>query len=135
VPPEQRGESDPIRLYTRFGAATNRGSRFAKVVRTEEKGSDVNIAAHLVNDAHKRAFDVAVLVTNDSDHLEPIRLVRRELSLPVGILNPHGQTPSQALLREVSFMKQSRQGVLGASQFPEVMQDSKGRFHKPDAWH
>ena len=78
------------------------GPRFAKVVRTEEKGSDVNIAAHLVNDAYKGAFDVAVLVTNESDLLEPIRLVRRELSLQVGILNPHEQTPSQVLLRHAS---------------------------------
>jgi hypothetical protein len=48
------------------------GPRFAKVVRTEEKGSDVNIAAHLVNDAYKAAFDVAVLVTNDSAYWSPL---------------------------------------------------------------
>ena len=110
------------------------GPRFAKVVRTEEKGSDVNIAAHLLNDAYKGAFDVAVLVTNDSDLLEPIRLVRREFVLQVGILNPHEQTPSQVLLRHASFMKQIRHGVLAASQFPAVLRDSKGTFHKPEAW-
>lgn len=110
------------------------GPRFAKVVRTEEKGSDVNIAAHLVNDAYKGAFDVAVLVTNDSDLLEPIRLIRRELNLQVGILNPHEQTPSQVLLRHASFMKQIRHGVLAASQFPDVLRDAKGTFHKPKAW-
>jgi len=95
----------------------------------------VSLAARLVNDAHKRAFDVAVHATNDSDLLEPIRPVRRELSLPVGIRNPHEQAPGQALLGEASFVKQIRHGVLGASQFPEVMQDSKGKFHKPGAWH
>jgi len=110
------------------------GTRFAKVVRTEEKGSDVNIAAHLVDDAHRGSFEVAVLVTNDSDLIAPIRLVRRELGLPVGILNPHEQTPSVVLLREASFMKQIRHGALAASQFPDVIQDSKGKFHKPDAW-
>ena len=95
----------------------------------------MSLAARLVNDAHKRAFDVAVHATNDSDLLEPIRPVRRELSLPVGIRNPHEQAPGQALLGEASFVKQIRHGVLGASQFPEVMQDSKGKFHKPGAWH
>jgi uncharacterized LabA/DUF88 family protein len=110
------------------------GPRFAKVVKTEEKGSDVNIAAHLVNDAYKRLFDLAVLVTNDSDLIEPIRIVRRELSLEVGILNPHEQTPSQMLLRHATFMKQIRHGVLAASQFPPTLKDGKGSFHKPRAW-
>jgi uncharacterized LabA/DUF88 family protein len=75
------------------------GSRFARVTRTEEKGSDVNIATHLVHDAYQRNFEVAVLVTNDSDLLEPIRIVRHELCLPVGILNPHRHTPSHVLTR------------------------------------
>ena len=30
------------------------GSRFVKVIKTEEKGSDVNIATHLVSDAYER---------------------------------------------------------------------------------
>ena len=110
------------------------GPRFARVVKTEEKGSDVNIAAHLVNDAHKRTFQVAVLVTNDSDLVEAIRIVREELLLPVGILNPHEQTPSQTLLKHASFVKQIRSGALRASQFPPVLRDGKGEFHKPEAW-
>lgn len=42
----------------------------------EEKESDVNIAMHLINDAHLNAFDEAFLVTNDSDLLGPVRLIR-----------------------------------------------------------
>jgi hypothetical protein len=110
------------------------GPRFAKVIKTEEKGSDVNIAAQLINDAFKGLFDLAVLVTNDSDLTEPIRIVRRELNLQVGILNPHEQTPSQMLLKHASFMKQIRHGVLAASQFPVVLTDANGIFHKPRAW-
>jgi len=110
------------------------GPRFAKVIKTEEKGSDVNIAAQLINDAFKGFFDLAVLVTNDSDLTEPIRIVRRELNLQVGILNPHEQTPSQMLLKHASFMKQIRHGVIAASQFPEVLKDPNGTFHKPRAW-
>ena len=34
------------------------------VDKTKEKGSDVNLAAHLVRDAFQRAFEVAVLITN-----------------------------------------------------------------------
>lgn len=42
----------------------------------EEKESDVNIAMHLINDAHLGLFDQAFLVTNDSDLLGPVRLLR-----------------------------------------------------------
>jgi hypothetical protein len=36
-----------------------------------------------------KKFEVAVLITNDSDLAEPVRIVAQELGLPVGILNPH----------------------------------------------
>jgi len=110
------------------------GPKFAKVIKTEEKGSDVNIAAHLINDGYQKAYDVAVVVTNDSDLLEPIRIVRTELNLPAGILNPHELTPSRVLLKHASFIRQIRKGVLAASQFPETLTDAKGTFHKPHVW-
>src|SRR5580704_1308896 len=31
--------------------------RMVKVLKTDEKGSDVNLATHLINDAHKNEFD------------------------------------------------------------------------------
>jgi len=37
------------------------------VIKTEEKGSDVNIASHILTDAFDDQYDVAVLVSNDSD--------------------------------------------------------------------
>jgi hypothetical protein len=110
------------------------GPRFARVTRTEEKGSDVNIAAHLVYDAYQHDFAAAVLVTNDSDLLEPIRIVRHELRLDVGILNPHRHTPSRVLTRHASFIKQIREGSLKSSQFPQTLQDAHGEFHKPRGW-
>jgi hypothetical protein len=110
------------------------GPRFARVTRTEEKGSDVNIAAHLIFDAHQHDFTAAVLVTNDSDLLEPIRIVRHELRLDVGILNPHRHTPSRVLTKHASFIKQIREGSLKSSQFPQTLQDAHGEFHKPPGW-
>ena len=93
----------------------------------------VNVAAHLINDGYKRKYDVAVLVTNDSDLLEPIRIVRQELNLPVGLLNPHKRS-SRVLVQYASFIKKIRKGVLVASQFPNTLQDKNGIFHKPSVW-
>lgn len=59
-----------------------------QVIKTEEKGSGVNLATHLVGDGFRNEYELAVLVTNDSDLLEPIRIVRHELGLKVGITNP-----------------------------------------------
>ncbi len=103
------------------------------VEKTEEKGSDVNLAAHLLRDAYTKRFDVAVLVTNDSDLAEPVRIVRQELILPVGILNPH-RYHSKALQPLATFLKRIRQADLIASQFPPTMHDSKGTFTKPTSW-
>ena len=64
------------------------GRGFERVVKTEEKGSDVNMATHLLRDAYQGQFEVGVLVTNDSDLAEPVRIVSHELGLKVGVLTP-----------------------------------------------
>jgi hypothetical protein len=45
--------------------------RTAKIIKTEEKGSDVNLAVHLLNDACLDRYDCAVVISNDSDRLHP----------------------------------------------------------------
>ena len=61
-----------------------------RVEKAGEKGSDVNLACHLVRDALTNAFDVAVVLTNDTDLIEPIRIVRAEAGKIVGLLTPIG---------------------------------------------
>lgn len=115
-------------------AGTELGKKkFARVMKTEEKGSDVNLATHLVHDGHTGRYELAVLVTNDTDLVEPIRIVRQELNLEVGILNPHAK-PAVALRKTATFIKPIRKGVLAASQFPNDLVDTKGGFHKPASW-
>ncbi len=50
-----------------LAASTPGNPQFAKVVRTEEKGSNVNLATHLLYDGVQGLYDVAVVVSNDSD--------------------------------------------------------------------
>ena len=108
--------------------------QYIRVIKTEEKGSDVNIAAHLINDGHKGRFQVAILLSNDSDLVEPVKLVRSELKLPVGVLNPRPTSPSHELRKYATFVKPIRKGVLAASQFPLTLTDKTGVFHKPSIW-
>lgn len=107
--------------------------QYVKVIKTEEKGSDVNLATHLLHDAHMGRFDVGVVMSNDSDLLEPIKIVREQLGKKIGILNPH-KNPSRALLPHIDFIKPIRPGALGASQFPATLTDAIGTFTKPAVW-
>jgi hypothetical protein len=66
-----------------------------------------------MHDAHMGRFDVAVVVSNDSDLLEPIKIVRGQLGKKVGVLNPHPK-PSRALLPHIDFIKQIGLNLYGA---------------------
>lgn len=115
-----------------------RRQRYADVWITEEKGSDVNLASHLLVDGFRARYDLAVVISNDSDLKEPVRFVREELDAPVGILNPH-KNRSWALspknLARGSFYKPIREKVLAVSQLPDVLSDANGEFRRPPRWH
>jgi uncharacterized LabA/DUF88 family protein len=59
------------------------------VIKTKEKGSDVNLATFLLLDAFRHESDIAVIVSNDSDLEQPIRALIEELNVRVGLVNPH----------------------------------------------
>jgi len=107
---------------------------YAEVIKTEEKGSDVNIATHLLYDGVKNEYGAAIVVSNDSDLVEPIKIVRNDLHKAVIVLNPSLVSPSQELARYANFVKPVRQGLLAASQFPDTLQDQYGSFSKPANW-
>ena len=109
------------------------GGGYAQVIKTEEKGSDVNLATQLLVDAYHDDYEIAVIVSNDSDLLMPIQVVTDEFNKPAGLLNPQ-KYPSHALLPHVAFIKQIRPGVLAKSQFPPMLQDLRGSFSKPASW-
>ena len=107
--------------------------KFVRVIRTEEKGSDVNLASHLLMDAYRKNFDVAVVISNDSDLFTPIQMVQHQMKLPVGIISPT-QKPGKKLSQIASFIKVIREGSLQTSQFPVTLTDKKGKIHKPSNW-
>lgn len=58
----------------------------ASVARREEKGSDVNVASHLLIDVLTGAVGAAIVISNDSDLAFPISFARDRV--PVGLINP-----------------------------------------------
>jgi hypothetical protein len=111
--------------------------QYVNVWITEEKGSDVNLASHLLIDGKDARYDLAVVISNDSDLKFPVEYVRYTLKAPVGVLNPHRKR-SYALspkdLPAGSFYKPIRRAVLRASQFSDMVPDASGNLSKPVAW-
>jgi hypothetical protein len=108
------------------------GTRFVQVIKTEEKGSDVNLATHLLVDAFDNDFDAAVIVSDDSDLVEPIRIVRQKLRRHVTVLSPRGKSRELSLV--ATRFRKIDPAVLAASQFPRTLRDAHGRFSKPASW-
>lgn len=106
---------------------------FAQVVKTEEKGSDVNLASHMLVDAADNAFDCAVIISGDSDLKTPVQMVQSRFHKTVGVLNPQ-KIKCRALETTARFYKHVREPALAASQFPAVLTDGLGTFHKPPSW-
>ena len=52
----------------------------------EEKGSDVNVASHLLMDVLEGDVDAAIVISNDSDLRFPIQSCRQRV--PIGTINP-----------------------------------------------
>ncbi len=106
---------------------------YVEVFKSEEKGTDVNIASHLVNDAHNNYFEKAVVISNDSDLVTPIKIVTSELKIPVITISPFNKNNFQ--LKSVSSgVKQIRSGLLQVSQFNDVLTDNIGEFIIPEKW-
>ncbi len=116
-----------------------------EVLRTEEKSSDVNLAVHLLNDAYKKDYDVAIVVSNDSDLSEALRIVTQDLNLKVGVafptgaIDPHTGTrkiirKSRDLQRYATFIGEIRPSILKRSQLPGTLTDANGTFRKPPEW-
>ena len=107
--------------------------RIVEVLRSEEKGSDVNLAVHMVSDAWEDLYDCAVLVTNDSDLAEAIRLTKEKHPQKlVGIISPAKRSHSVQLRRQADFFARIRPSFLHSSQLPDFIPGTNLR--KPPSW-
>jgi uncharacterized LabA/DUF88 family protein len=115
----------------------------ASVSHREEKGSDVNLATHVLLDVLAGKVDAVIVVTNDSDLKLPLSEARQRV--PVGLLNPGNPKwrPTAGALRAQADVGVgghwwghiSRSQYLG-HQLPDVISDSTtGKtYNRPLGW-
>ena len=100
----------------------------------EEKGSDVNVASHLLVDVLSGAVDAAIVVSNDSDLKFPIRYARTKV--PIGLINPTDSATAGALRGEAGegvgqhWWRTLTQDDFRSSQLPDPVQ----ALTRPDGW-
>ena len=105
------------------------------VIKAEEKGSDVNLAVHLVNDASKNLFKTALIISNDTDLTEAIRIAKVEYHKKIIITNPciwENKKPAQKLQKASSKIIKIHESYLNDCQLPENIPGTN--IHKPPSW-
>ncbi len=112
--------------------------QMVEVLRSEEKGSDVNLATHLAHDANQtapgRTFEVALVLSTDSDLAEVIRLVTREVGKPVYVCRPEPRNRTVELEGVATAVFDLKTRDLKPSLFPATLTDARGAFTKPPSW-
>jgi hypothetical protein len=130
-------QSHPKRLPL---AADFRAGRMnpVEVIVSEKKGSDVNLASHLLLDACQGSFDVAAVIINDSDLTTPIEMVTKMLSKQVVLVSPlkpsSTRRRNRSLVKAASSQKAIRDGVLRSSLLPDPVPHPRLRIRKPRRW-
>lgn len=122
------------KVYQTLVDPTPGGSPTVRVWKTEEKGSDVNLATYLLLDAFNKECDIAIVFSNDSHLREPIRIVKEPpFGIPVWVVNPLLGRPKTRM--NASHHLDLTLADCRACQLPEKVGLSTGKtVHRPKDW-
>lgn len=124
----------PIKVKDGQGDDASDAVFMVAYIHREEKGSDVNVGAHLLLDVLEKRVDAAVVISNDSDLELPVKAARDRV--PVGTVNP-GTNPTAGKLKGSPGDGVGNHWWLGldeaafkANQLPDPI----GKLSKPAVW-
>lgn len=124
-------QTKPTRLP--LASSPAHAPEIVEVLRTEEKGSDVNLATYLLLDAFREDAEVAVVVSDDFDLKEPLRVTRHVLGRTLGVASPRGR-PSLSRAAGASFYRPVRDAMLRECQLPATVEVDGGSISRPADW-
>ncbi len=105
----------------------------AQIGKYDEKGSDVNLATYLVRDAAKSESTTAIVISNDSDLVEPLRVVRSDFGIDVYLINPQRRAVAE-LSRVANDTRDITLATLAGCHLPVQLTDATGTITKPSGW-
>lgn len=120
----QDGQGNPIAGATFMVTYANR----------EEKGSDVNVASHLLIDVLTNKIDGALVISNDSDLRFPVKEAREHV--PVGLINPSPNRLAGALKDRptVGAGRHWWRQLTAADFTSHQLPDPAGGYARPAGW-
>lgn len=124
----------PVRIQDSAGQGISDARFMTSIAYREEKGSDVNVASHLLVDTLRKSIDAALVITNDSDLQLPVREARG--LVPVGLINPSPNQTAGAL-RSTPTVGAGRHfwRKLSAKDFERhQLPNPAGGYHLPPDW-
>ena len=104
----------------------------ASYLHSEEKGSDVNVATHLLKDVFEQRISAAILISNDTDLKLPISVARSKV--PVAVVNPSESRVHNDLLEGHDpsrdwYMTMPKSCFCESQMPPQV-----GKWRRPQGW-
>lgn len=124
----------PVQVSDRLGKPIQEALFKVSYLSLQEKGSDVNVATHLLKDVLGQRVDAAIVISNDGDLRLPLQLARQ--TAPVGTVNPsnsatagdlHGRRGEGA---GSHWWRKLTAEDLRSCQMPEVVGDCR----RPEGW-
>ncbi len=86
----------------------------------------------MVNDAWKDLYDCAIVISNDSDLAEAMRIAIDDCGKTVGLFTPWRRKASKQLMQHSTFQRTIRRGALAKNQLPNPIPGTK--LIKPKDW-
>ncbi|HDR8948705.1 TPA: NYN domain-containing protein [Burkholderia vietnamiensis] len=109
------------------------------VWKLEEKQSDVNLAINAYHDALTGEIDHAVIVSNDTDLVPALRMIRTHTRVVVGLIVPtrdRERRPNADLAKHCHWVREHlTDHELAVAQMPRVVPGGKKPTVKPDSWY
>ena len=124
----------PIMVQDSGGVPQPNAMFLVSYANREEKGTDVNVASHLLVDIFMQRIDAAMVISNDSDLRYPIQIARNHI--PVGVVNPSPNRLAGALQAQPNvgverhWWYQLTAADLAGCQLP----DPAATFRRPAGW-
>jgi 6-hydroxy-3-succinoylpyridine 3-monooxygenase len=110
-----------------------------EIWKLEEKESDVSLALHAYSDAVRDEVDHVVIVTNDTDIVPAMRMIRLHSTATIGLIVPAREQLRRvnADLKRLAHWTRDHilESELDAAQLPNTVRLGNQTVHKPASWY
>jgi 6-hydroxy-3-succinoylpyridine 3-monooxygenase len=132
-------DARPARAYLCEKGKTARECGIVEIWKLEEKLSDMALALHAYRDVLRGELDHVVFVTNDTDFVPALQMIREDTTATVGLIVPTRDDAGNANIALSELAHWTRTHIVEAefaqSQMPVTVRCNDRIIHKPLSWY